>query len=167
MGKLGTVVQALFVSESWIGWPFKVVFTLLSFVTLPFGAFLWPALVTHGTNVLTARTGRQIADGLGLSDAPRLCGTQGGFVVDKANAQLLLFTCFGERWNLPFEQVDSWEWQWIDRNGVHTENKIVFKTRIEEIPAWTVGEFAREAAEHWHQRLSLVLDVSSRQPAPE
>lgn len=151
------VIKALFVSETWWGWPFKLLFTLLSLVTLPLGAFLWPLLVTHGLNVLTLRAGGEVASRFGVKDPSVASGTGSGFIIDKQNECVLVFDCNANVRELPFSRIDNWEWHWIDKGGRKEKNVIKFMTLDEAAPVVTVGEFSHAGAEHWHQRLGIAL----------
>lgn len=151
------VIKAFFVSQTWWGWPFKLFFTLLSLITLPLGAFLWKILVAHGLNVLTLRANTEVASRYGVKEPSGAVGVRSGFIIDKDNERMLVFDCNANVRELPFSKIDSWEWQWTETNGQRQENVIKLMTLEESAPVVTVGEFSKADAEHWHQRLGIVL----------
>lgn len=151
--------KAMFVTSTGWGMPFKFLLVLLSVVTLPIGVALWGVLAAHGLAVMTERAARKAAKAYGLEGEPIASGDGSGFILDKKGRRLVIFSGLSEAEpeELPFDAVDSWTWQWLEKNGRRTENKLVFKTNDERRPVVTVGDFGAAAAEHWHERLHIVL----------
>ncbi len=155
----GVMVCSLFKTRTLAGRPFKFLIVLLSLFTLPFGAFLWLPLVRHGVTIYTQRNGEIAAEKFNLKGAPMFAGTSSGLLIDEPGRRLVIFGCIsGLTVEVSFAEVESWHWEWTTKGGARTENTILLKTTNDARPIVKIGELSEAGAEHWHQRLGIVLN---------
>lgn len=153
-------IHAVFGGESWLEGVGRFAIFLVGLVMMPFGVgvILWIALHQSGWQRDVKRAAQTKAEELGLNSDVYVEGSEVGAIIDKAQKKILFVSGFDHS-VYPFSEVRGWEWQWIEKGGKKTGNRIVFKLNDEQNPLVRVGVLgSAQVAENWHNRLDLIIN---------
>ncbi|SFM57309.1 hypothetical protein SAMN05421721_1112 [Ectothiorhodospira mobilis] len=57
-----------------------------------------------------------------------------------------------------YTDIKQWQWHWIEKNAVKTNNQLHFTLRDKNRPLIKVGNLSKTEAEHWVAKLDAIIN---------